>query len=82
MTEDRAPYLLLNEEQKMLSKTAHEFIRERAPAARIRTFRDSRDKVGFSRELWSEMAALGWLGLLVPEEHGGAGLEWVDCFPS
>lgn len=78
MTEDRAPFLLLNEEQKMLAKTAHEFIRERAPAARIRAFRDSSDKVGFSRELWSEMAELGWLGLQIPERYGGMELGFFD----
>jgi len=78
MTEDRAPYLLLNEEQKMLSKTAHEFIRERAPAARIRAFRDSADEVGFSRELWNEMAELGWLGLQIPERYEGMGLGFFD----
>jgi alkylation response protein AidB-like acyl-CoA dehydrogenase len=27
---------------------------------------------------WEEMAALGWTGLLVPEEHGGAGCGLVD----
>jgi alkylation response protein AidB-like acyl-CoA dehydrogenase len=74
----RAPSLLLNDEQQMLSKTAHEFIRERAPAARIRTFRDSRDEVGFSRELWNEMAELGWLGLQIPEEYDGLGLGFFD----
>jgi alkylation response protein AidB-like acyl-CoA dehydrogenase len=78
MSGHRAPNLLLNEEQKMLSKTAHEFIRERAPAARIRTFRDSKDEVGFSRALWMEMAELGWLGLQVPEEYDGLGLGFFD----
>jgi alkylation response protein AidB-like acyl-CoA dehydrogenase len=78
MTEDRAPFLLLSEEQKMLSKTAHDFIRKRAPAARLRTFRDSNDEVGFSRELWNEMAELGWLGLQIPERHDGMGLGFFD----
>ena len=74
----RAPSLLLNDEQKMLSKTAHEFIRERAPAARLRAFRDSNDEVGFSRELWNEMAELGWLGLQIPEKYEGLGLGFFD----
>ncbi|UCH28422.1 MAG: acyl-CoA/acyl-ACP dehydrogenase [Myxococcales bacterium] len=78
MSGHRAPSLLLNDEQKMLSKTAHEFIRERAPAARIRTFRDSRDPLGFSRDLWNEMAELGWLGLQIPEEYDGLGLGFFD----
>jgi len=74
----RAPSLLLNDEQKMLSRTAHEFIRDRAPAARLRAFRDSKDELGFSRELWSEMAKLGWLGLQIPEEYEGLGLGFFD----
>jgi alkylation response protein AidB-like acyl-CoA dehydrogenase len=78
MSGHRAPSLLLNDEQKMLSKTAHEFIRERAPAARIRTFRDSDDEFGFSREIWTEMAELGWLGLQIPEEYDGLGLGFFD----
>jgi alkylation response protein AidB-like acyl-CoA dehydrogenase len=78
MSGHRAPSLLLNDEQKMLSKTAHEFIRERAPAARIRTFRDSGDELGFSREIWTEMAELGWLGLQIPEEYDGLGLGFFD----
>ena len=78
MSGHRAPALLLNDEQKMLSKTAHEFIRERAPAARIRVFRDSGDELGFSRELWAEMAELGWLGLQIPESYDGLGLGFFD----
>jgi len=78
MSGHRAPSLLLNDEQTMLSKTAQEFIRERAPAARIRTFRDSKDEIGFSRELWSEMAELGWLGLQIPESYDGLGLGFFD----
>jgi alkylation response protein AidB-like acyl-CoA dehydrogenase len=78
MSGHTAPALLLNDEQMMLSKTAHEFIRERAPAARIRTFRDSKDETGFSRELWSEMAELGWLGLQIPELYDGLGLGFFD----
>jgi acyl-CoA dehydrogenase len=78
MSGHRAPCLFLNDEQKMLSKTAHEFIRERAPAARIRAFRDSKDEVGFSRALWNEMAELGWLGLQIPEAYDGLGLGFFD----
>ena len=78
MSGSHPPSLLLNDEQKMLSKTAHELIRERAPAARIRAFRDSKDRVGFSRELWLEMAELGWLGLQIPEDYDGVGLGFFD----
>ena len=78
MSGHRAPDLLLNAEQTMLSKTALGFIRERAPAARLRSFRDSGDEVGFSKALWAEMAELGWLGLQIPEEYEGLGLGFFD----
>ncbi|MDH3200956.1 MAG: acyl-CoA/acyl-ACP dehydrogenase [Myxococcales bacterium] len=78
MSGHTAPSLLLNDEQKMLSKTAHEFVRKRAPAARLRTFRDRKDEVGFSREIWKEMAQLGWLGLQIPHEYDGLGLGFFD----
>jgi alkylation response protein AidB-like acyl-CoA dehydrogenase len=29
---------------------------------------------GLDRDLWQEMASLGWLSLIIPEEHGGLGL--------
>lgn len=78
MSDRGAPRLLLDAEQKMLSKTAHELIRERAPAARIRRFRDSKDPVGFSRDLWRDMAELGWVGLQIPEAYEGSGLGFFD----
>ncbi|MGB5222536.1 MAG: acyl-CoA dehydrogenase family protein, partial [Polyangiales bacterium] len=78
MSGHRAPSLLLNDEQRMLKKTAQEFIRERAPAARLRTLRDSKDELGFSRAVWNEMAELGWLGLQIPEQYGGLGLGFFD----
>ncbi len=78
MSGHRAPHLLLNDEQRMLAKTARAFVRERAPAARIRRFRDSEDPIGFSQELWREMAELGWLGLQIPEQYGGLGLGFFD----
>ncbi|MHB8594115.1 MAG: acyl-CoA dehydrogenase family protein, partial [Acidimicrobiales bacterium] len=34
--------------------------------------------VGVTPELWSTMAELGWLGVLVPEAAGGLGLGLVD----
>ena len=73
-----APSLLLSDEQEMLKRTAHELIRKRAPAARLRTLRDRKDAIGFSHELWKEMAGLGWLGLQIPHEYDGLGLGFFD----
>jgi len=70
--------LVLTEEQELLRRTAREFVAARSPLKRIRQLRDGRDPVGFSRELWREMARLGWAGILIPEGYGGAGLGHTD----
>jgi acyl-CoA dehydrogenase len=70
--------LVLNEEQEMLARSAREFVSGRSSLRRIRQLRDANDGDGFSRDLWREMAALGWLGIVIPEELGGAGLGAMD----
>ena len=30
-------------------------------------------------EIYKKMADLGWLGLTIPEEHGGSGGGWIDA---
>jgi alkylation response protein AidB-like acyl-CoA dehydrogenase len=70
--------LVLTEEQEILQRTAREFVTERSSLKRIRHLRDTRDADGFSRELWAEMARLGWLGIVIPEQYGGAGLGYAD----
>lgn len=45
------------------------------PGEDLKRIRDLRFKSpGFDRTVWQEMAALGWTGLMVPEDDGGAGL--------
>lgn len=70
--------LVLNEEQEFLARTAREFVSGRSSLRRVRELRDRGDADGFSRELWREMAALGWLGIVIPEDLGGAGLGYLD----
>ncbi|WP_315702703.1 MULTISPECIES: acyl-CoA dehydrogenase [unclassified Bradyrhizobium] len=71
--------LLLTEEQSMLRDSARGLISDKAPVAHLRHLRDSRDETGFSRELWATFAEMGFAGLLVPEEHGGSGLNAVEA---
>jgi alkylation response protein AidB-like acyl-CoA dehydrogenase len=68
--------LLLSEEQQILKETAAEFVRAKSSLKRIRALRDSGDPNGFSRDLWHEMASLGWLGIVIPEAYGGSGLGY------
>jgi len=69
--------LVLTEEQVMLKDAARDFLRERAPVSHLRELRDTDNKDGFSRELWSEIADMGWTAILVPEKHGGLGYGHV-----
>jgi acyl-CoA dehydrogenase len=68
--------LVRTEEQEILARTAREFVNGRSPLKRVRELRE--DELGFSRELWTAMAELGWLGIVVPERYGGAGLGWAE----
>ena len=70
--------LVLSEEQQLLQQTAREFVAGRSSLRRIRALRDEQDADGFSRPLWAEMAKLGWLGIVLPAEHGGLGLGYMD----
>ena len=70
--------LVLSEEQELLQQTARDFAARRSSLKRIRRLRDASDAEGFSRELWQEMARLGWVGIVLPEAHGGLGLGYRD----
>ena len=64
-------------DQDALRDTARAFLADRAPSAYVRAMGD--DTRGFTDELWTRIAALGWTGILVPEEQGGLGLDLVDA---
>ena len=64
--------LILSDEARMVRETALDFFRERSPVTALRKLRDENDPVGFSRELWRQMAELGWTGFLVSEDDGGS----------
>ena len=56
--------MVLNEEQRLLSDTAAEFLAANAPVSALRALRDSRDELGYSLPLWQQMVELGWAGVL------------------
>jgi alkylation response protein AidB-like acyl-CoA dehydrogenase len=71
--------LVLNDEQVMLRDNARGFLGKNAPIAHLRQLRDGRDAIGFSRALWKQCAEMGWAGILVPADHGGLGLCYVEA---
>jgi alkylation response protein AidB-like acyl-CoA dehydrogenase len=66
--------LTRDEDERFLAEEAARVVRENSPTERVRRLRDSRDPVGWSRDLWGTLADLGWLALTVSEERGGAGM--------
>ena len=69
--------LVLTDDQKMIRDSADGFFKSEAPVAQHRALRDAHDATGFSKDTWSRMSEMGFAGVLVPEEHGGAGFGHV-----
>lgn len=66
----------LSEDQEMLRGTARDFLESKYPISIARKMVD--DEKGCSPDMWREIANLGWLGLIVPEEYGGGGCSYLD----
>jgi len=66
----------LSEEQNILKKMAHDFLAEKFPHNIVSELESS--ELGYSPEIWREMAELGWMGLVFPEKYGGYGMSFLD----
>jgi alkylation response protein AidB-like acyl-CoA dehydrogenase len=62
----------LDPDQTLLAASVREVIESRYPIGYVREMLG--DARGFSKKFWSDASELGWLGLLVGERFGGAGL--------
>ncbi len=71
------PFLIedqLNEDERMIRDTAREFAQDKlAPRVTKAYLEETTD-----REIFSEMGALGLLGVTVPTEYGGSGANYVS----
>src|SRR5262245_25034108 len=65
-----------SEEQEMLRQSVREFLEAECPMTYVRQMME--DERGYAEDQWKKMAELGWTGLIVPEQYGGAGLTMVD----
>jgi alkylation response protein AidB-like acyl-CoA dehydrogenase len=63
------------EEQILFQRAVREFLEKECPAEHVRAM--EHHPTGRSRELWKGLAQLGVVGLTVPKEHGGLGLDEV-----
>lgn len=64
-----------SDEQELLRAEARKFLDQNASLEEVRKI--STSDTGLERNLWNRMAELGWVGLTMPEEHGGTGLDLV-----
>jgi len=69
--------LEFSEEQRALREMVRGVVAEHAPLEVVRKLED--DPRGFPASLWKQLASLGVLGVLIPEEHGGAGQSLLEA---
>jgi len=65
-----------SEEQEMLRTLARDFLAEQCPKAKVKEL--EKDEKGYDPQMWHSMAELGWMGLVFPEEYGGAGASFLE----
>ena len=68
--------LAFTEEQNMLQASARSFLKKECPPSLLKDLRE--DEKGYPRQLWDRMIELGWLGVMIPEEYGGIGGDFLD----
>ena len=66
----------LNEVQQMLKSSAQEFLSRECPLTLVRAMEE--DPRGYTDDLWRQIVALGWTGLVFPEQYGGTGGNFLD----
>jgi alkylation response protein AidB-like acyl-CoA dehydrogenase len=66
----------LTEEQELLQDTVRGFVARECPPQTVRAIFDGADQL--VPGLWKGLRELGVTGLVIPESHGGAGLELLE----
>ncbi len=65
-----------SQEQELLRATARKFFENECPSTFVRE--RMQEPAGVTDDFWAKLAEQGWLGLIYPEEYGGAALGFVD----
>ena len=66
----------LDEQQEMLKNFARDFLEKECPESLVREMEE--DEQGYSPDLWKKMAEQGWMGLIIPEDQGGAAMTLCE----
>jgi alkylation response protein AidB-like acyl-CoA dehydrogenase len=68
--------LTFSDEQEMLRETVRGVCATTSPLSVVRELED--DPIGYSPELWKQLAHLDLIGLQLPEEYGGSGMSTLE----
>jgi alkylation response protein AidB-like acyl-CoA dehydrogenase len=68
--------LTFSPEQEMLRETVRGVVATTSPLSVVRELED--DPIGYSPELWKQLAHLDLIGLQLPEEYGGSGMTALE----
>jgi alkylation response protein AidB-like acyl-CoA dehydrogenase len=68
--------LNLDDDQRLLADSARQLFERTYPTAEARKAEELPER--FSRDLWTQMAELGWPGIALPEDCGGAGYGLLE----
>ena len=68
---------VLTEEQTMLRDAAKGWTQDSAPVGALRKLRDGGSRQSFDPATWSEMGAMGWAGVIVPEDFDGSAFGYL-----
>src|SRR5258705_5924285 len=65
-----------SDDQKQLRDQARKYLAEKCPPKAVRTVLDGKET--YDRGLWKGLAEMGFLGVAIPEEFGGAGAGHLE----
>ena len=65
-----------SDEQKQMRDEARKFLAEKCPPKAVRAVLDG--GAPYDKELWKGLAEMGFLGVAIPEEFGGAGAGHLE----
>lgn len=69
--------LNFTEEQTLLRDMVRSMVEDHSTTAVVREM--EHDEIGIPTQLWQQMKDTGLLGIMLPEEYGGIGLNLQDC---
>ena len=70
---------VLNEEQEMLRDMARDWATNESPVTEFRKVRASGDPQAYNPEAYAAMAEMGWVGIIIPEAHGGSDFGFLSA---